>query len=132
MKTSWPTEHLRLIREHYAEPEGPAYLAEATGMTYQQICQLAWRMGLSRSKKLGYKIKGIKKFFRQPQPLVEELKTGKCPGKFAGPCGKRLWRERAFTQEGFSTELFDLVCEAGHRFPIPGKEEKDENYSCHM
>ena len=124
MKTLWPPEHLKLIREHYAEPEGPAYLAEATGRTYQQIATKAWCMGLSR-KKSKYKINGIKKFFRQPQPLVEELKTGKCPGKFAGPCGKRLWMERAFDQRGFSTDLFDLVCEAGHRFPIPGKKKEN-------
>ena len=124
MKTSWPTEHLELIRKHYAEPEGPAYIVEATGRTYQQIATKAWCMGLRRQKR-HYNFKGINKFFRQPEQFVEELKTGKCPGKFGGPCGKRLWSERVQAQEGFSTELFDLVCEAGHRFPIPGMEEKN-------
>ena len=123
MKTSWPTEHLDLIREHYSDPEGPAYLAEVTGRTYYQIVQKAWRMGVGRRKRR-YETSGFKKFYRQPEPLSDILKTGKCPGKFAGLCGKRLWIERAFDQKGFSTDLFDLVCEAGHRFPIPGKERR--------
>ena len=118
MKALWSPEDKKILKECYADPDGLTFIAEITGKTYQQIVGEANRLGLHRQKR-HYNTKGMSKYFRNPEPLPGGLKTGKCPGKFNGPCGKRLWFETVHDKNGFSTELFDLVCEAGHRFQIP-------------
>lgn len=118
MKALWSPEDIKILKKGYAEPDGPAFIANMTGKTYQQIVTEANRLGLHRQRR-HYNKTGMSKYFRSPQPLPKGLKSGKCPGKFNGPCGKRLWAETVHDEPGFSTNHFDLVCEAGHRFQVP-------------
>ena len=61
--------------------------------------------------------KGV--FVGSPKPLpIDRLRSGCCPGIGHGHCGKRLWQEVVMSPYGYSTQYIDLVCDAGHRFPL--------------
>lgn len=122
MRTTWTEEEIEILRHNYALPNGPEIIEGETGFSYRQIISKAKRIGIRRGKKGDYKTKGLLKEFVVGQRLIEQLKTWKCPGKVAY-CGLKLTAQIVFSEEGYSTELFDLVCPVGHRFPIPGKKK---------
>jgi len=122
-RRAWTSEETEILREHYLEPGGPRIVREMTGRQSSVVSFWACRLGLYRRRSQVKSSEHRDRHQERPQPLpLAELQTGKCPGNGNGPCGKILRLEHVHAAEGYCVvEVFDLVYEAGHRFPLPEK-----------
>lgn len=118
MKRKWTAEEIAMLKETWAEPDGPASVAVETGHILWGVYHKARKLTVGRVRPCrGMKHKDIYRV-QEPLPMMQ-IKTGKCPGKGNGFCGKLLRREDVKETEGFFVKgAFDLVCEAGHRFAM--------------
>ena len=121
MRRRWTEHEDEILREYYLRRGGWKIVRDMTGRHHSPIYRRAIYLGLHHRENRVISAKHGEKYWREPERLpMRELARGKCPGKGNGPCGRRLRREPAFAAEGHAVPgLFDLVCIAGHRFPLP-------------
>lgn len=117
----WTDTEKEFLRKHYLEPGGPAMVAQETKRSPSSVRGKAIGLGLRIGHRALKCSEHRDRHQEKARPVPKGLNEGgKCPGKGSGECGKILRQEGVRGDGGFCVAgMFDLICEAGHRFSLP-------------
>ena len=111
----WSDADDELVRELFRQPGGIAEIVETTGRTLNAVRFRAYRLGFRDPDRRYLR---SEKYQDPPPARTDLLSSMICPGNGKG-CGNRLWEEMVPSGYGYIVPgKFDLVCAAGHRFPL--------------